>query len=329
MRHHWHLLFCPAIVIGCVLCLGGCGDRQGPEESSETLVVFHAGSLSMPFRELSQLFEQQHPGVKVLAEAAGSRDTARKVSDLGRPCDVLGSADYRVVDNLLMPEHALFNIRFALNEMAIAYTKRSNLADQINRDNWSELLLRPDVFFGRADPDSDPCGYRTLMVFQLAEKHLNDPGLADKLQAKHNRRYIRPKATELLALLESSEIDYLFIYRSVAKQHGLELLTLPDEVNLKVSSQAELYRQAVVNVSGKRPGQKIARTGEPIVYSVTIPTGATNRQLAVAYVQLLLSPQGRAVMAHNGQQSLVPALADGFEHLPNPLKSHCIPASSP
>ena len=329
MRHHWRLSLCSAMVLGCVLFPGGCGDGRSGDKTARQLVVFHAGSLSRPFRELSQLFEQEHPGVTVLAEAAGSRDTARKVSDLGRACDVLGSADYRVVENLLMPEHAAFNIRFASNEMAIAYTERSNLADQITGDNWSELLLRPDVTFGRADPNSDPCGYRTVMVFQLAEKHRNQPGLADKLQAKHDRRYMRPKETDLLALLESGEIDYLFIYRSVATQHGLKLLTLPDEVNLKNPSHAGLYRQAVVGVTGKQPGQTITRRGEAIVYSVTIPTGAANRQLAEAYVQLLLSPQGRAVMEHNGQQPLLPALADGFEHVPDSLKTYCETASTP
>jgi len=136
------------------------------------LTVFHAGSLSVPFREVSTLFEQRHPGVTVKAEAAGSRDCARKISDLGRSCDVFGSADYKVVENLLMPEHTDFNIRFATNEMAIVYTQKSNRANEISSANWCNMLLDDDVIFGRSDPNSDPCGYRTVMVFQLAEQYL-------------------------------------------------------------------------------------------------------------------------------------------------------------
>ena len=249
----------------------GCDNTQDPqpnaaspiEAEEQTLIVFHAGSLSVPFRELSELFENKHPHVTVLAEAAGSRDTARKVSDLDRRCDVLGSADYKVIENLLLPDHASFNIRFATNEMAIAYTERSELADRIDSGNWAEILLTDGVTFGRADPNSDPCGYRTVMLFQLAEKRLQQEGLANQLTAKHGDRYIRPKETDLLALLEAGEIDYLFIYRSVAAQHGLNMIFLPDEINLKSSAFAGLYRTATVKLSGKTPGQFIIRKGEP------------------------------------------------------------------
>jgi len=173
---------------------------------SAELTIFHAGSLSVPFREVSALFEQRHPGVTIKAEAAGSRDCARKISDLGRSCDVFGSADYKVVENLLMPEHADFNIRFATNEMAIVYTPKSNRADEINLTNWYNILLGDDVTFGRSDPNSDPCGYRTVMVFQLAQKHYGVPGLAEALTEKDGDKYIRPKEWKLVRLIMHSSI---------------------------------------------------------------------------------------------------------------------------
>ena len=81
----------------------------------------------------------------LLIEAAGSRDCARKVSDLGRQADVVASADFAVIQNLLMPEHADFNIHFATNEMAIAYTKHSTHGSEITAENWYEILLRDGV----------------------------------------------------------------------------------------------------------------------------------------------------------------------------------------
>ena len=314
-------------------CLVGCDNSRDPQPNATTqtasnkqaLVVFHAGSLSVPFRELSELFENKHPHVTVLAEAAGSRDTARKVSDLDRRCDVLGSADYKVIENLLLPDHASFNIRFATNEMAIAYTERSELADRIDSGNWAEILLTDGVTFGRADPNSDPCGYRTVMLFQLAEKRLQQEGLANQLTAKHGDRYIRPKETDLLALLEAGEIDYLPIYRSVAVQHNLKFVILPDEVNLKNADFADLYATATIHVTGKRPGELITRQGAPIVYGVTIPNNAPNRELALAYVELLLSPEGRAIMAGNGQSPIVPAVTGELDALPDSLKPYCKP----
>ncbi len=316
------------MAIAVVAATSGCGEKtSGSAEDrgrdKQELTIFHAGSLSVPFREISAIFQAEHPGVTVKAEAAGSRDCARKISDLDRRCDVLGSADYTVVTALLMPEHVDFNIRFALNEMVIAYTDESRLSDKITPENWVEILLSAGVAVGRSDPNRDPCGYRALMLFQLAEKYFRMPGLARKLAGKSGEKYIRPKETELLALLEAGEIDYAVIYRSLAEQHGLKSVLLPKEVNLGSPAFADFYRTATVSVTGKRPGEFVVKTGEPMVYSVTIPKDAPNREMAEAWVRLLLSPRGRAVMERNGQPCVTPAEADGLENVPASLRQFC------
>jgi len=298
-------------------------ESQPAKDTAKELIVFHAGSLSLPFKQLAKIFEEKHPNVKVLSEAAGSRDTARKVSDLKRPCDVLASADYKVVDNLLMPDHAEFNIRFATNEMAIAYHKKSRYSDQITSKNWPKFLLKKDVAFGRADPNSDPCGYRSVMVFQLAEKYFKKPGLAASLANKDGKKYIRPKETDLLALLEVGEIDYLFIYQSVASQHDLKTIALGDDMNLRSDKNEALYATASVQVTGKKPGELITRKGAPIVYSVTIPKAAPHKALAKEFLELLLSEKGRAVMAANGQNPVVPAISKEIKALPASIKKYC------
>ena len=313
-------------LLAAALLLNGCGSKpaeNGDGAITGDLMIFHAGSLSIPFREVSALFTQKYPAVTIKAEAAGTRDSARKITDLGRRCDVLGAADYMVVENLLVPDHSDFNIRFATNEMVIAYTEKSGMHQAINSANWHELLFRPGIIFGRSDPDRDPCGYRTVTLFQLAEKHYHAPGLVAKLAGKTGSQVIRPKETDLLALLEAGEIDYLFIYRSVAQQHKLRILDLPPEINLGSVSHAELYASATVQVTGKRPGQFITIKGGPIAYSVTIPTNAPNRKAAEAYVALLLSAEGRAVMARNGQKPITPAQARPRDNLPASLTKFC------
>ncbi|MFH1756274.1 MAG: substrate-binding domain-containing protein [Candidatus Latescibacterota bacterium] len=298
----------------------GSGVRH---EAAGELVIFHAGSLSVPFRELSARFKQMYPNVTIKAEAAGSRDTARKVSDLARSCDVLGSADYMVIDNLLIPGFADVNIRFATNEMVIAYSGHSKERQPLTVAAWPRVLMDDRVFFGRSDPNRDPCGYRTEMLFQLAERYYSMPGLAGALQEKHGSKFIRPKETDLLALLEAGEIDYLFIYRSVASQHGLDFLLLPDELNLKSDALADLYATAKVKVTGTKPGEMIERSGAPMVYGVTIPRNCANRELAEAWVCLLLSEEGRKIMERNGQPAIAPALTAQFDKLPDVLKPLC------
>ena len=88
---------------------------------SGDLVIFHAGSLSVPFKEISKAFNKIHPDVNILKESAGSRTCARKISDLKRPADIMASADYTVIDKLLIPDHASWNIKFASNEMALVF----------------------------------------------------------------------------------------------------------------------------------------------------------------------------------------------------------------
>ena len=315
-------LLCISLVTFCVV---GTPQAESPVVSEEEgeLYIIHAGSLSVPFRDVSALFNTKYPNVEVFAEAHGSRDCARKVSDLDLKYDVMGSADYSVIDTLLIPDFTDFNIRFATNEMAIAYTEHSKYADEVSGENWPEILLRDDVAFGRADPNRDPCGYRTVMVFQLAEKHYGPEGLGQALTAKDGMKYIRPKETDLLALLEAGEIDYLFIYRSVAEQHDLNRVLLPHEVNLKAAELAELYATATIELTGREPGTFVTKKGAPMVYGVCIPKNAEHRDLAEAYLEVLLSPAGQAIMEKNGQPSIAPGMTEYYDALPDVLKPYC------
>ncbi len=297
-------------------------------EPRQTLIIFHAGSLSIPFSRIAAAFEKENPGVKVEREAAGSRTCARKISDLGRPCDIMASADYSVINQLLIPSFASWNIRFASNEMVVAYVPESAYADEINAGNWYEIMQRKDVSIGRSDPNSDPCGYRSVMTCRLAELYYKKKGLAERL-LKKDLRNIRPKETDLLALLEAGEIDYLFIYRSVARQHGLSFVILPDEINLKNPQYASFYSRVSVKISGKKPGSWMVKKGAPMVYGITIPKNAPNPKLALTFVSFVLDPEkGMKIMEECGQHSVVPAESLTYENIPAPLRKYAKPAPS-
>ena len=298
---------------------------SGDADGERTLIVFHAGSLSVPFREISEEFMKENPGVTVQLEAAGSRTCARKISDLGRECDVMASADYTVIDALLIPDHASWNIRFASNEMAIVYTEHSKRAGEIGPDSWTGILLDPEVAFGRSDPDSDPCGYRTVLTMKLAGKHYGDEGLAGRLLSK-DTRFIRPKETDLLALLETRTIDYIFLYRSVAQQHGLRFILLPDEINLKSPEHATLYGTVTVEISGKKPGERIVKRGAPMVYGITVPDSSPEPELAERFVEFVLDPdRGMKIMEDAGQPSMVPSASGTYDMIPVGLRKYAKP----
>ena len=267
----------------------------------DQLIIFHAGSLSVPFKEMKDKFEAVNPNVTILLEAAGSVKCARKITDLKKECDIMASADYAVIDQMLIPDYASWNIQFASNEMAIVYHKDSKYSDEITNKNWFNILLRDDVIYGRSDPNSDPCGYRAILTSQLAEKYYKQEGLTEKIKNK-NQEYIRPKEVDLLALLESNAIDYMFLYRSVAEQHQLNYVILPDSINLKNADFNDFYKSAKVEIVGKEPGTTITQTGKAMVYGITILNNAPNKELAEKFLQFVLSENGgKKIMENNGQ----------------------------
>ncbi len=294
--------------------------NEEKKELSGDVIIFHAGSLSVPFKLATEEFKKLHPGVNFLIESAGSVKCARKITDLNKDCDIMASADYTVIDEMLIPEHTTWNIKFASNEMCIVYHETSKYANEINQDNWYEILMKEDVVYGRSDPNADPCGYRAVLVSQLAEKHYNQENFSANLLAK-DANYIRPKETDLLALLETNTIDYIFLYRSVAQQHGLKYLILPDEINLKKTEHAKLYRTASVDINGKVPGEKITKKGEPMVYGITLLSNASNKKAASEFLKFMLSKEGgMKIMEENGQPSMVPSKSESYESIPKEFK---------
>lgn len=315
MRRSLMVLFCGLLV--CLMAVGACGRGKRTE-----ILVLHAGSLTIPFKHMAAAFMEMYPEVEVKLEAYGSRTAARQISDLGRRAEVMGSADSAVIRSLLQPQHADFCIDFATNEMVLMYTGQSRYAAAINSDNWFEILQRPDVQFGHSDPNSDPCGYRAVLTMKLSEKHYRVPGLFQQLKARMPEKNIRPKEVDLIALLEAGELDYIFIYRSVAEQHRAPYLVLPDEVNLKSPDLKDWYAGVSVRISGQKPGEWLEQRGAAMVYGLTLPKNARHPRWGIRFIDFVLAEQGRRLMEANGQPQLAPPLVDRYDRLPEPLKKY-------
>jgi molybdate/tungstate transport system substrate-binding protein len=281
--------------------------HAAPAAAMQKVIIFHAGSLTVPLAQIEKDFEAANPGIDILREAGGSTKMARMISESGKPADIMASADYKVIDKTLIPAHAAWNIRFATNQLVLCFTGKSRYADQINADNWYEILQKKDVAWGHSDPNMDPCGYRSLMVLQLAEKYYNQPGLSDRLIASRPEENVRTKAVELVSLLKTGELDYAWEYLSVAIQHGLKYLTLDDPINLGNYQFDSFYRQATVKVTGKTPGEWITRTGQSVTYGITLVKDAPNPDGATRFLEYLLATDGGLkVLEELGQPPFIP-----------------------
>ncbi|WP_010478641.1 tungstate ABC transporter substrate-binding protein WtpA [Thermococcus zilligii] len=322
----------PTIVLLLAVLSAGC-ISPGPAGDRETLTIFHAGSLSIPFQQLEKDFQdyaKKNLNVEVTfrSEASGSVEAVRKVTDLGRKADIVAVADYTLIPQMLVPNYADFYVLFATNEIVIAFTDKSRYAGEMKAypEKWYEILERPGVTFGFSDPNQDPCGYRSLMVIKLADLYYGKPifeALIEKntnvyasgnhihaprrIELKSSKVVIRPKETDIASLVESGSLDYVFIYKSVAEQHKLSYVALPDEINLRDFSRADHYRQVSITLGST--GETI--TASPILYGLTVLRDAPNRELAIEFLKFLLGEKGKKVFKENHQDFLDQPVAFG------------------
>lgn len=344
-----------------------CAGRAAPpagalQETSfprRTLRVFCAGSLIWPFAELEKAFEAANPGVDVQNECHGSIQVIRHVTELHESIDIVASADHALIPMLMYSAndpasgrpYASWYIRFAGNHMALAYTPTSRYFSEITVENWFEILSRPGVRLGLADPRFDAAGYRALMVLTLAEGEYELKSLHDRLvrnaftwpitrfldegfieiyvpeivePVKNSKIVLRGSSIQLLALLESGDLDYAFEYESVVAQHGLLSVNLPDAINLGAPAWQEEYARVQVKLDFQRfSSVKPVFRGEPIGYGITIPTNAPQPDLAERYLAFLLGPEGRAVMEAAHHPLLTSVECNQPAQIPLPLREYC------
>jgi len=280
--------------------------------NENVITVFHAGSLSYPFKMISESFTKK-TGIKVFRESAGSRGIIRRITELGKKADILASADYKLIETMMFPDYADFYYKFATNEIVIAISSYSKWVDEINNLNWYKIIQNKGFIIAHSDPELDPCGYRSLMVLQLAEKLYNLNGFYSKINKKIGSKWIRPKSVQLTALLESGELDGAFEYRSVALQHRLNFVKLPDKINLGSMEYNDFYRKAKVELSGKEPGKKSIIYGQPIVYGVTIPKNTNNLNNARKFLNFVFSKKGMEILKQSFQKPLNPAIKVNYK----------------
>ena len=340
----------PIVLIVLVLLMCGCQQPTAKTQPTETtlkkttLTIFHAGSLSIPLKDLNEEFKEYMKAkgydVEIKLEPSGSVMAVRKVTDLGKKADIVAVADYTLLPTFMYPKYTDFYIAFARNELVLCYTDRSKYSNEINGENWYEILSRDDVKFGFSNPNIDPCGYRSVMAMKLAELYYKKPIFHELIEKHTNIKangtkiltpkdittdgkvVIRDKSVDLIALLESGSIDYAFEYKSVALQHNLSFVELPDEVNLKNPSLKDWYEQVSITVWKMKDGELVQKEikAKPIVYGVTIPKNAENREIAEEYLAYLLSDKGRAVFARNHQEFLEKPI--GFGNVPESVKEY-------
>ncbi|MBN1620043.1 tungstate ABC transporter substrate-binding protein WtpA [candidate division WOR-3 bacterium] len=198
------------------------------------------------------------------------------------------------------------------------------------------IQLTELVYFENAfdfDFDKDPNAeklYDALIVGIDTERG-RIGGKNENLRPGGSEEVVRAKSVDLISSLQSGDLDYAFEYRSVAVQHSLNYFDLHPAVNLGSIGQVEgneftyedFYKKAVVKILTQVDPEIVysEMVGEPVVYGITIVEGGEGMDLAIEFIQLILSEKGRQLMEESGQPFLLPFVCDHPENLPKDIKA--------
>lgn len=288
--------------------------------NAETLTVYSAGTLAVPFHRINRAFEHAHPGIRVQAQFGGSVMMARRIAELHQHADVYAAAAYGVIPRVLgKAKLANWYIGFASNAVTLAYTKQSKGAAHINKHNWYKVVAKPGVVIGRSDPNTDPSGYQFLQMLDLASGYYHEPKLQAWVLANAPKKDIRDTETSLISALQSGQIDYLAIYTSSAKSHHLHYVPLPARINLSRPADSRYYARATAHTA------KGVLHGAPLIYGMTITTNAPKAKIGLEYISFVMGPVGRKIMSESGFGTFRRPWAQGMQSMPIGLRKQVQP----
>jgi molybdate transport system substrate-binding protein len=200
---------------------------------ADELVVSAAASLTNAFKAVGEVFEQQHPGTKVLLNF-GASDVLMQQIVKGAPADVFASADQKAMDRAAAEKVIVPATRrdFAANSLVLIVPAGSRFAPATLNDLTSAQVKR--VAFG--DPASVPVGRYTQGALQAA-------GVWDAVSAK---AVLASNVRQSLDYVSRGEVDAGFVFSTDAA-------IMPDKVKvaLNVPTQTPIT-YPIAQVEGSR-----------------------------------------------------------------------------
>lgn len=233
-----------------------------PGVRAQEVTLSVAISLKDAIEEVGRGFTAAHPGV-VLRYNFGASGDLQKQIEAGAPVDVFLSAAQRQMDELEKQSLIVATTRRAFARNVLTVVKPA--------DSRLDLVKAVDLLEGRVgtiavgNPKSVPAG-------QYAEESLRKLDLWDRLQPK---LVFAENVRQVLDYVARGEVDAGFVYTTDA------------------ATRAQGVKEAF------RPPDDTYR---PVIYPGAVVAASKQPALGRAFLDLLESPQGRAVLGRFGFQ---------------------------
>jgi molybdate transport system substrate-binding protein len=250
-----------SVIVSVVAVLVGLGAALAAKPPAGELVVFEAASLKEAFATLAARFEKDHPGAHVVTNTAGSQELRAQIEQ-GAVADVFASADQRHMSALATEGLVVGPALFACNEPVVVV--RSGLGGTLK--TFADLPHAERIVIGAPEV---PIGAYTLQIFQKAGARYG-ADFAGRLQAKVVSRELNVR--QVLAKVVLGEADAGIVYRSdaIAAKGKVAVVQIPPDLNVTAA------------------------------YPIAALKAAPRPELARAFVDLVRSPTGTAVLREAG-----------------------------
>jgi molybdate transport system substrate-binding protein len=247
-------------LLALTLVLGCRRAPSGPGPRRD-VTIFAAASLREAFTLLGQRLEQTRPGAHVVLSFAGSQALRAQIEH-GAPADVFASADQRHMQALVAAGRVLEPRVFAKNELCVVVSRAK-------ARELTELAALPRAERVVLGAPEVPVGAYTGQMLDRASQVLGADFRA-RVEARVVSR--EPDVRQVLAKVTLGEADAGVVYLTDAltQKDKLEVLPIPPAFNVVAE------------------------------YPLAVTAGAPSPELARAFVELVLSPEGQSALAKQG-----------------------------
>jgi len=206
-----------ASLLAVILLFSGCVS-ESPEETTTTITVSAASSLTDAMTDVAAAFEEDNPNINVELNFAAS-GTLRQQIEGGAPVDVFASASQKHVD-LLQEQDLIENasrVTFAKNSLVLIVQTGNPLGITSAEDLTNENVVKISI----GNPETAPVG-------KYAKESLESMGLWGDLEEK---TVYGENVRQVLTYLEAGDVDAGFVYMTdakIAKNNTIEVIaTIP------------------------------------------------------------------------------------------------------
>jgi molybdate transport system substrate-binding protein len=227
----------------------------------QTLNVFAAASLTGAFGEIARAFEAANPGVTVAFNFAGSQALRTQIEQ-GASADVFASADHKNMDTMVT-ENLVANGKyqdFANNRLVVILPPKNPANIQTLQD-----LARPGVKLDLADASVPVGNYARQVLIGMSTDASFGSDFSDKVLA--NVVSNETDVKQVVSKVDLGEADAGIVYVTDA-QAASDLKTVAISDNFNVIAK----------------------------YPIAVVAKPPHADLAAAFVDYVLSPDGQAVL---------------------------------